>query len=178
MEIAEFNAMDADAASVVVRPCAAIESFVAALVAGRPYPDTAALLRHAEAQASTWSAEEVEDALRDHPRIGERHESAIGSGTARGAAAASAAMSTAEQSGVATEADPTLRRRLAEGNRRYEARFGRIYLVRAKGRSAEELLDLLEQRLGNDDATEAAVVHQQLAEIALLRLATLFGDAA
>ncbi|OMQ15380.1 hypothetical protein A7K94_0209900, partial [Modestobacter sp. VKM Ac-2676] len=67
-------------------------------------------------------------------------------------------------------ADAELQRRLAEGNRRYEARFGRIYLVRAAGRTGPELLDLLEQRLTNDPTTELAVTRAQLAEIALLRL--------
>lgn len=166
MEIVEFNAMDAAAAAAYVRPCASIGSFVSGLVAGRPYPDRTALLAHAERLASAWTRTEVDEALQDHPRIGERH---------RGAGA-SAAMSEAEQSGVASDDD--LRRRLAEANRRYEDRFGRIYLVRAKGRSAEELLLLLEQRLGNDDATEAEVVHGQLAQIALLRLSGLVEDAA
>ena len=67
-------------------------------------------------------------------------------------------------------ADDELRTRLADGNRRYEERFGRIYLVRAAGRSGAELLDLLEQRLTNDPDTELGVTRGQLAEIALLRL--------
>jgi 2-oxo-4-hydroxy-4-carboxy-5-ureidoimidazoline decarboxylase len=161
----EFNAMEAGQAAQAVRPCAAIESFVTALVARRPYPDPAALLRYAEARVATWTAAEVDDALRDHPRIGERH---VGRGI-------SAAMSRAEQAGVAS--DPDLAQRLSEANRRYEERFGQIYLVRAMDRSADELLSLLERRLANDDATEAAVVRQQLGEIALLRLAALFEDA-
>jgi 2-oxo-4-hydroxy-4-carboxy-5-ureidoimidazoline decarboxylase len=101
----------------------------------------------------------VTAALADHPRIGERP-----SGDS-----ASAAMSGREQAGV-DAGDAELRRRLAEGNRRYEERFGRIYLVRAAGRGGQELVDLLEQRLANDAATELAVTRQQLGEIALLRL--------
>jgi len=42
---------------------------------------------------------------------------------------------------------------LVEGNREYEERFGHVYLVRADGRSAEELLAVLRERLGNDPAT-------------------------
>ena len=71
--------------------------------------------------------------------------------------------------------DLDLAERLRAGNAAYEERFGRIYLVRAKGRSGEELLALLEQRLGNDPATELEVTRQQLGEIALLRLADLVG---
>jgi 2-oxo-4-hydroxy-4-carboxy-5-ureidoimidazoline decarboxylase len=166
VRIEEFNAMDAAAAAELVRPCAAIDSFVEGLVAGRPYADVPALLDGARVLAETWTDAEVDAALRDHPRIGER--------PAEGSAGA--AMSRSEQAGV-DPADADLQRRLAEGNRRYEERFGRIYLVRAKGRSAEELLGILEQRLDNDDAAEADVVRAQLGEIAVLRLAGLFDDA-
>lgn len=158
MRIEEFDGLDAEAAAEVLRPCVAIDSWVRGLVAGRPYGAVDALLTAAEARSATWTPTEVEEALADHPRIGERHQ---GSG-------ASAALSRGEQAGVPDDAD--VQARLADGNRRYEERFGRIYLVRAAGRSAEEMLDLLETRLGHDDATEAEVTRGQLAEIAVLRL--------
>ena len=65
-------------------------------------------------------------------------------------------MSSAEQAGVPDDDDVLAR--LAEGNRRYEETFGRIYLVRAKGRTAEEMLVLLEERLRNDPDAELLVV--------------------
>jgi 2-oxo-4-hydroxy-4-carboxy-5-ureidoimidazoline decarboxylase len=69
--------------------------------------------------------------------------------------------------------DQELAERLRDGNARYEERFDRIYLVRAKGRTGAEMLALLEQRLDNDPVTELEVTRQQLGEIALLRLADL-----
>ena len=163
MEIEDFNAMSAGEAAAAVRPCVDIDSWVDAVVDGRPYADMDELLVIAEAEAAVWSDAEVERALADHPRIGERPS---GSG-------ASAEMSSREQSGV-DPADADVQRRLAEGNRRYEEQFGRIYLVRAAGRSAAEMLELLEQRLTNDPATELGVTKAQLAEIATLRLKGLF----
>lgn len=162
MQLQEFHAMDAETAAAAVRPCAGIGSWVEAVVAGRPYADLGALLTHADALARQWTGDEVAAALADHPRIGERH---------RGAGA-SAAMSSREQGGVATEAD--VQARLAAGNAAYEERFDRIFLVRAAGRDAEEILALLEQRLENDPETELAVTADQLREIALLRLEGLF----
>lgn len=160
MLIATFDALlDADAARAL-RTCAAVESWVDALVAGRPHGGREATLRRAAELAASWTPAQVAAALADHPRIGERH-----------SGGATAALSAHEQSGVGDDAD--LRARLADGNARYEERFGRIYLVRAAGRSGEELLALLEQRLGNDAATEAEVTRGQLAEIALLRLEAL-----
>lgn len=162
MLVQEFNALPDAEVGAALRTCVAIESWVAELAAGRPYDDAAALLDAGRAQMVGWATADVEAALADHPRIGERPS---GSGEA-------AAHSRREQSGL-DPADVALAERLREGNARYEERFGRIYLVRAKGRSGAELVELLEQRLGNDPATEAEVTRQQLGEIALLRLADL-----
>lgn len=159
MRIAEFDALADGEAATLVRRCADIPSFAAAVAGGRPYGSVDALLAAARERAGTWTDAEVDAALADHPRIGERP---AGTGP-------SARLSGREQAGV-DPGDADLRRRLAAGNRRYEQRFGRIYLVRAAGRTGPELLDLLEQRLANDPATERAVTRAQLAEIALLRL--------
>jgi 2-oxo-4-hydroxy-4-carboxy-5-ureidoimidazoline decarboxylase len=159
VELDEYNVIDPDLAAEVVRPCVAIESWVRAVVDGRPYADRDALVATADRASATWTDAEVEGALADHPRIGERP-----SGSDAGAA-----MSRSEQAGVSPD-DAEVLDRLAEGNRRYEEKFGRIYLVRAAGRSAAEMLDLLELRLTNDPATELGVTKAQLAEIATLRL--------
>lgn len=162
MLVEEFNAMPTRQAADAVRPCADVDSWVAAVVAGRPYDEVADLLALADARARTWTPAEVEHALADHPRIGERP-------TEDGAGAA---MSAREQGGVATRTD--VRERLRRGNAAYEERFGRIFLVRAAGRDAEEILALLEERLAHDPETELAVTADQLREIALLRLEGLF----
>jgi OHCU decarboxylase len=62
---------------------------------------------------------------------------------------------------------------LVAGNQEYEDRFGYIFLVRAAGRSAEEMLGLLRERLGNDPAIELRVAAGQQAEITALRLQRL-----
>ncbi|WP_183101005.1 2-oxo-4-hydroxy-4-carboxy-5-ureidoimidazoline decarboxylase [Nocardioides pelophilus] len=163
MRIEEFNALPDDRVDAALRACVGIDSWVHVLAVGRPYDDAAQVLATARAQAATWTPAEVEGALADHPRIGERP-------TGTGAAAAH---SRTEQGGL-DPADEELAERLRAGNLAYEERFGRIYLVRAKGRSGTELLTLLEERLGNEPADELAVTKQQLGEIALLRMEDLF----
>jgi 2-oxo-4-hydroxy-4-carboxy-5-ureidoimidazoline decarboxylase len=158
VQLDEFNTATADEASTLVRAWADIPAWVAAVTAGRPYADVAALRAAAATYAAAWTPDEVTAALADHPRIGERH---AGAGV-------SASMSRTEQAGVPQDDD--VRARLAEGNRRYEETFGRIYLVRAKGRTAEEMLTLLEERLRHDPETELLVTMGQLKEIAMLRL--------
>ncbi|HWU19908.1 MAG TPA: 2-oxo-4-hydroxy-4-carboxy-5-ureidoimidazoline decarboxylase, partial [Nocardioides sp.] len=101
---------------------------------------------------------EVDQALAAHPRIGERAEGGH----------AEAAWSRQEQAGVTTTTD--VQQALAAGNRAYEERFGRVFLICATGLHAEEILADLRARLDHDTETEAGVVADELRKIALLRL--------
>jgi 2-oxo-4-hydroxy-4-carboxy-5-ureidoimidazoline decarboxylase len=158
MTIDEFNDLDPADAVEVVRVWADIPRWIEGIVAARPYPSVAVL--HATASDSaTWTTTEVTAALAHHPRIGERP-----TGTGAGADA-----SRREQSTAATTDDATATA-LREGNARYEERFDRVFLIRAAGRTAPEILAELTRRLGNDDAAEAKEVAAELREIALLRL--------
>ena len=95
--------------------------------------------------------DELEAALARHPRIGER----AGAGH-------DAAFSAREQSGV-DRSDADVAARLADGNRAYEERFDRVFLIRAAGRDAAEILAELERRLDNDDETERGGDHRAAA---------------
>lgn len=159
MDIDTFNDLAPAAAAEIVRPCADIPAWIAAIVAGRPYADVTALLTAAADLAAAWGAPEIDHALAQHPRIGERS-----SGTAT-----EVALSSSEQSGISGDEVA-----LAEGNRAYEEAFGRIFLIRAAGRTTTEVLDQLRDRLGHDSETETVVVAGQLREIALLRLEGVF----
>ena len=164
MDVHQFNAMASHDAAELVRPCLDIPRWVDAVTGGRPYADAEAVLAGAEQAADPFTTAEVDQALAHHPRIGER---AAG-------ASAEAALSRGEQSGLRTDDD--IAARLLEGNRRYEQRFGRVFLIRAAGRTSEEILHQLTARLGNDDDTEREVVADQLRQIAVLRLRNLFDE--
>jgi 2-oxo-4-hydroxy-4-carboxy-5-ureidoimidazoline decarboxylase len=155
----EFNAEPAERAREVLRACNAAPSFADAVLAGRPYPSAEALVARAEevSRALPWA--EVAAALAAHPRIGDRVEGA----------SAEAAASRQEQSSV-RGADAEVRAALVDGNRAYEERFDRVFLVRAAGRSPAEMLAELHRRLANDEDTERAEVTEQLAQITALRV--------
>ena len=125
-----------------------------------PFATLDELLAVASAEASPLSPDEIDQAIAHHPRIGEKP---VGQG-------ASQELSRSEQ-GASTEfADE-----IAAGNAAYEAKFGRVFIIRAAGRSRREILDELTRRLALDDAIELQVVGEQLRDIALLRLEKLFG---
>jgi 2-oxo-4-hydroxy-4-carboxy-5-ureidoimidazoline decarboxylase len=155
----EFNSEPADRAAEALRACNAAPRFAAELLAGRPYPDADALVGAAERIARALSWAEVATALAAHPRIGDRVEGAT----------ADARASRREQSSMA-DAGADVRTALLDGNRAYEDRFGHVFLIRAAGRSPEQMLAELHRRLGNDEATERAEVTEQLAQITALRV--------
>lgn len=156
MDVVEFNQLSAEDAAARVTACLGVARWVEELVAGRPYADRDALLGRGSASADHLSDDELASAMARHPRIGERP----GNGTAE------AAHSRAEQAGV----DPTDEERLRAANAAYEQRFGHVFLIRAAGRSSDEILAELQRRLGNDHDTERDETVRALRDIAVLRL--------
>jgi 2-oxo-4-hydroxy-4-carboxy-5-ureidoimidazoline decarboxylase len=77
-----------------------------------------------------------------------------------------------EQAG-AQDTDAATADALVEANKAYEERFGHVFLIFASGRSAGEMLAAARERLGNDEATERAVVRGELAKITKLRMERL-----
>ncbi len=155
----DFNDESPDQAVQALRACNAAPRFAAEVAAGRPYPDAEALVARAEEVAHSLSWDEVAVALAAHPRIGDRVEGS----------SAEAQASRREQSSM-TDADSGTRSALVEGNRAYEERFGHVFLIRAAGRSPEEMLAELRRRLENDAAAEQREATEQLAQISGLRV--------
>jgi len=158
MQLGEFNSLDPDDARISVHACLGVGRWVDEVVAGRPYDDLAALLEQARASAENLTDTELAAALTRHPRIGER----------LGSHGADAAYSDREQDGLDSGDDTA--RLLSDGNRRYEDRFDRVFLIRASGRDGEQILKELDRRLHNDDETERDETVAELRQIALLRL--------
>ena len=159
MDLEDFNsAPEADIRATLLA-CCDVRSWSDAVLAARPYAEASDALRVAGTAALAFTAPEVDRALAAHPRIGER---AAGAST-------EAAWSRKEQSGVATDAQT--RADLLAGNRAYEERFDRVFLINAAGLDAQAVLTELRRRLDNDPETEAAAVAAELRGIALRRLA-------
>ena len=157
-----FQALDDEAGPAALHACCASPVWVARVWAGRPYPSRAELLDAAEVACRELGDAELDLALAGHPRIGDR---AAGTGT-------EAQWSRQEQAAV-SDADARTREDLVEANRAYEERFGHVFLIRAAGRSAGEMLAELRRRLGNDPAAERREVVDQLAQITRLRVERL-----
>ncbi|WES63702.1 2-oxo-4-hydroxy-4-carboxy-5-ureidoimidazoline decarboxylase [Microbacter sp. GSS18] len=165
MHLDDFNRAAVPEARAVVSVWAAIPTWVDAIVAARPYSSVDALAEAAGMLAASWGLPELEAALAHHPRIGEKPSGA----------GAEAAASRREQASMA-DADTSVADRIAAGNAAYEQRFGRVFLIRAAGRSPDEILAELQRRLTSDSDAEIAEACDQLAQIALLRLHAAFAE--
>ena len=154
-----FNHLPVAAASALLAPCVALPGWVAGMVAARPYASIRALRDQGAALAAGWQEAELEQALSAHPRIGEKP----------AGQAPHSALSRQEQSAV-NSADQPLADALRAGNARYEARFGRVFLIRAAGRSGPQILAELTRRLNNSADAELQECLSQLLAITLLRL--------
>ena len=154
-----FNEASHSEATELARICLDIPRWADELVSARPYTDRASLLTAARSGAGPLSADEIEQALAHHPRIGEPP----------GGDDAQAHLARSEQSNV--DSSDAAQKRLTDGNRAYEDKFGRVFLVRAAGRSTSDILTALDRRLLNDEDSELAVVAEELRDIAARRLA-------
>ena len=155
----DLNHLPHEKALALIHPCVALPGCADALALGRPYASRDELFSTANALTQDWDEASLAQALSAHPRIGEKP----------AGSQAEAALSRQEQ-GAVNDRDAALAQALREGNARYEARFGRVFLIRAKGRSGEEILQALHARLENSDAQEVRAALEQLREITLLRL--------
>lgn len=159
MDLAAFNQLDHDDARDLALVWAAVPAWAEAIASARPFATVADLEGLAEALAAEWTVAELDAALAHHPRIGARVEGGD----------AESRHSRGEQAAVA-EADATVRAAIAAGNEYYEARFDRVFLVRAAGRTPQQNLEQLDRRVELSPEDEVAEALAQLLEIALLRL--------
>jgi OHCU decarboxylase len=159
--LATWNLADAGVALEAMLACCGAKRWALAMVALRPI---GSIVELSEAADRVWGKMEETDwleAFSCHPRIGERK--AVHAGKK------SIAWSEEEQASAGTAAESILAQ-LAAGNARYEERFGLTYIVCATGKSAEEMLAILNRRLANDRVVELIEAAEQQRQITQIRL--------
>jgi allantoicase len=137
-------------------------AWAAAMLARRPFPTMRALFAAADEEWWGLGPDAWLEAFAAHPRIGQTKRAAT-------ATEQSATWSKGEQKGVEGAADE-VRARLATLNDRYFETFGFIFICFATGRTAAQMLELLEQRLGNSREQELENAAREQAKITRLRL--------
>ena len=158
--LSEWNGLGLDDAAEIILPCNGSAVWATLLAYNRPFDSPATLFATSDKIWSSLPEEDWQQAFDSHPRLGEQK--------AKAATEKSLSWSADEQS--AANPDYALWHALADANREYETKFGRIFLLCATGRSAEEMLTILRRRMQNNAETELRESAEQQRLITRLRL--------
>lgn len=156
----DWNRLPQEDAAQTILPCNGSRAWAIGVVNRYPFDTTEQLFAASDEVWRGLSEHDWQQAFDSHPRIGEKH--------AKAATAKSEAWSAGEQSKA--QAETSNAPALAESNRKYEEKFGRIFIVCATGKSAAEILAILRKRLGNEPAAELQEAAEQQRQITQLRL--------
>ena len=116
-----------------------------------------------------WNSLEKEDyleAFKAHPQIGASVEEL------RKKFQQTSDWSSGEQSGMQSASEETIQA-LKVANAQYLERFGYIFIVCATGKSAEEMLGIIQARLPNDPEKELLIAAKEQEKITTIRLEKL-----
>ena len=160
--LTRWNQLPADEAAREILPCCSSTAWAHRMAARRPLADEEALLAASDETWRNLDEPAWTEAFRSHPRIGETR-------AEQPSHARSAVWSAQEQQKAALTGDD-IKIALAEGNREYEQRFKRIFIVCASGKTAPEILEILRHRLQNDPEVELHEAAEQQRQIMQLRI--------
>jgi len=160
--LARWNSLDPDSATREILPCCGSQAWAEALTAKRPYTNEAALFTASDTIWLSLPEAAWQQAFDSHPRIGQKH--------AQNHATEESLRWSAQEQRTALSTDASAKLALEDANRRYEQRFGRIFIVCASGKSSSEILSILAARMSNDSQTELQEAVEQQRQITQLRL--------
>ena len=163
-----WNHLPPDEAANEILPCCGSTAWAQRMVTRRPLADAMSLLAASDETWRSLGDAAWEEAFRSHPRIGETRTTPLSH-------ARSAAWSALEQQKAALAGDD-VKIALAEGNKEYERRFNRIFIVCASGKTAPEILEILRRRLQNDPDVELREAVEQQRQIMHLRIKRWLGE--
>lgn len=165
MSIEELNSLSTDKVCEEFFKCCGSTAWAQQLAKKKPFKNKEELVHISDSIWTNCSDQDGLEAFTHHPKIGDLK-------SLEKKFAATKEWASGEQSGVNTAAHDTLIA-LAKGNEVYEKKFGYIFIVCATGKTADEMLVLLNVRLTNDEATELKIAMNEQNKITHLRLEKL-----
>jgi len=163
--IERFNALPAAQARKTLLDCCGSKKWAEQVLSRRPFADAPQLREVADLVWKRLSKEEWLAAFSHHPAIGAKQANALQSDAAR-------QWSAGEQSN-AQKASPQTLAALAAANEAYHVKFGYVFLICATGKTSEEILKQLQQRLSNNPEVELKTAAHEQRKIIQLRLEKL-----
>lgn len=168
MRIAKLNQLPSDQLTIAFTQCCVAQNWVTQMVQAAPFSTEVQLFEKADSIWVSLAESDYLEAFEGHPKIGDVS-------SLKQKYANTKALASGEQSSVNEASDEVLQR-LAAGNKAYEDKFGFIFIVCATGKSAAEMLTLLEARLPNERATEVRNAAEEQRKITRIRLEKLLNS--
>jgi len=166
MTLEEFNNLDKEEAKTALRNCCATTAWVDCMVNLRPYRYLSEVFQYADVFWDKTNKYDWLEAFEGHPKIGDIK-------SLKGKFAATAVVAAGEQSAVEDASEEVLTA-LITRNEAYLAKFGFIFIVYATGKSVEEILGILNDRLLNEKERELKTAAEEQRKITRKRLQKLF----
>lgn len=166
MNLSELNALDADSAANELLRCCGSQTWASQMAESRPFETLSHLYQQADAIWAACSEPDFLEAFSHHPKIGDMDQ-------LEKKFAATAKWSEGEQGTAVDSAPRTVLEALKAGNEAYDTKNGFIFIVCASGKSASEMLALLNARMPNSRTTELANAAEEQRKITRLRLEKL-----
>lgn len=170
MTLQELNTLSQPQLKEELLKCCGSSTWVKMMMAYFPADDLVELLEDAEVMWYECSKDDWKEAFAHHPKIGDLE--SLANKFASTAHPVAIGWASGEQSGVNGAAKETIEA-LAEANRLYEEKFGYIFIVSATGKSAGEMLAILQSRLSNAPEEEIKIAAEEQNKITKLRLQKL-----
>jgi len=161
-----LNSLSREEAAAALTRCCGSARWVRGMLSRLPFASHTAMFAAAVEIWAQLGPDDYREAFSHHPEIGSNLEEL------RKKYASTADWSRAEQSGALGASEATLHA-LRDGNRAYRERFGFSFIVCATGKSAEEMLSLLQARLKHSPDLELDIAATEQAKITHLRLEKL-----
>ena len=165
MTIAEFDHLETDVKSSMLHQCCGSQKWVEKMLQMPAAEDLIDLFEDAEEAWYECNEDDWKEAFTHHPKIGDID--SLRKKFAKDQFAAN------EQASIRNTSERTLES-LAEGNKLYQEKFGYIFIVFATGKSAEEMLAILQSRLNNSPEEEIKIAMEEQNKITQQRLKNLF----
>ncbi len=165
MTIDQLNRLSEDDATTAFEQCCGAAQWVERMVYARPFETLAEVLETSDTIWEECDVDDYEEAFTHHPKIGDVESLSKKYENTK-------TWAVGEQKGV-ENADRAVIEKLAEGNKTYEEKFGHIFIVCATGKSAAEMLSMLEGRMKNVPKDEILIAAGEQNKITRLRLKKL-----
>ncbi|WP_296403586.1 2-oxo-4-hydroxy-4-carboxy-5-ureidoimidazoline decarboxylase [Psychrobacter sp.] len=165
IQLSNFNSLPHDEALYQLLICCTSKKWAETLLTNRPFASLDSLLQCSDEIWCHLSKSDYIEAFEGHPQIGdvstlkEKYKNTL--------------KSASKEQSLVNEADEDTLRALAKGNRDYLNKFGYIFIVFATGKSARQMLDILNTRLNNSDAKELIISAAEQNKITRHRLKNL-----